>query len=91
MTGKSGNCTRLASASSYSSICQSPTPFSPTSRMKASACAISSASALDQKTPAQARGREEHTSVGILALKRRLETLGQRPIGRMVAEKQVPH
>ena len=35
--------TRLSSASSYSSSCQSPTPFSPTSRMNASACAISSA------------------------------------------------
>jgi hypothetical protein len=53
MRGKSGNLTRLSSASSYSSTCQSPIPFSPTSRMKASAWAISSASVLDQKPPAR--------------------------------------
>ena len=60
--------------------------------MKASACAISSASTFDQKPPARRpRRREEHTSTWIFALKRGLKPLGQRLIGRMVAEKPAPH
>src|SRR5262245_35002126 len=40
---------------------------------------------------AQTRGREEHPSVTVLALKSPLQALGQRLIGRMVAEKPPSH
>ena len=60
--------------------------------MKAVACAISSASALDQKPPARRLDGAKNTrEVRILALKRGLEPLGQRLIGRMVAQEPASH
>jgi hypothetical protein len=90
MSGKSGDVTRLSSASSYSSTCQSPTPHSPTSRMKAFASAISWASYADHEPPARSLVGAKNTRDSE-SLDGGFEPLRQSLFRRVITEKPAPH